>query len=212
MSKPKLFISYKRNDAECRSALSQVMLLASDAGFEARYDDNDIEAGTQWQIEIHRMIKESAVVIVLFSKAAYESPFVIHEWSYAMGCGVRIIPILLPSMNDAETQLALPIHNTQMLDFRQANYQWDRLKGRLKDIMTLESASNTTPPAPADSNPRQQLVDMLAYMLDTSEVDTVPLRIVLENLAAIGLLDADEYEALSKKLRQLYNRIASSER
>lgn len=88
---PHVFISYKREDAAFVSTLEQKL---READIDS-WTDANIQAGANWRITIDEHIKEAFALIVVMTPNAKKSEYVTYEWSYAMGLGLSILPIVL---------------------------------------------------------------------------------------------------------------------
>jgi TIR domain/HEAT repeats/PBS lyase HEAT-like repeat len=123
-----VFISYKHDDSVFANHLKEQL---QDAGFETWIDDN-ISPGEQWGKAIDDAIKASFALIVIVTPKAKSSEFVTYEWSFALGNGVAVIPLL------AETTDFHPkLSELQYVDYTQPAKQqanWTKLTARLKQI------------------------------------------------------------------------------
>ncbi len=57
--------------------------------------DEDIRPGKEWKVEIDTAIEECTATIVLITLKSLVSPYVTYEWSYALGKGKVVIPVIL---------------------------------------------------------------------------------------------------------------------
>lgn len=98
-----IFISYKRQDIEFAREVKGAI---EAAGFLGWIDEN-IRGGEEWRLAIDTAIKDSLGVIVIVTPAALGSQYVTYEWSYALGLGKLVIPLILqhPKTNSDEPQM-----------------------------------------------------------------------------------------------------------
>ncbi len=101
--------------------------------------DDQLDAGDDWQEAIDDAIRKSFAVIVVISPASSKSKYVTYEWSFAMGLGLPVIPVLLENipMDNASTDSDLKIHprlsKFQYLDFTSPFIEpWEPLINRLR--------------------------------------------------------------------------------
>jgi len=81
-------------------------------GYNIWYD-HGIEINTTWSDEIANAILASEIVVVFVSKNSMESTFVRAEVEFALGKGLRVVPVYLEGMDVLPTGLALAFHGTQ---------------------------------------------------------------------------------------------------
>ncbi len=152
-----IFISYCRKDADPAELLRGRL---KEAGFSTWIDLEGLQAGEEWGQEIDQAIRDSAAVVVLLTPASRASAYVAYEWAFALGAGVRVIPILWTS-SDIPHRLA----SLQHLDFTDPGSRpWASLFGALKDAVASvpTQAIRVDRTAPA-------LVKQAAAALDSAE-------------------------------------------
>jgi tetratricopeptide (TPR) repeat protein len=124
-----VFISYKHD----RDSIVFVQLLIheiSRAGFEA-WTDSRISRGEDWRAEIDQAIKNSLALIVIMTPAAKLSEYVTYEWAFALGLGIRVIPIRYE-----ETELHPRLEALQFLNFTNPEFfPWTLLIRDLNQIV-----------------------------------------------------------------------------
>jgi formylglycine-generating enzyme required for sulfatase activity len=115
MYKHTVFISYSRKDIDVANQLAQDL---EKAGFDAWWDISDLKGGDAWVRTIQAALKASKYFVVVLSPDAVESEWVEKEYTYAIGLGLKIIPILY---KNCEVPMALI--NIQYIDFRGSKYE-----------------------------------------------------------------------------------------
>ena len=121
-----VFISYKRED---RSFVDELENRIIEAGMET-WSDNQLRAGESWRLKIDEAIEDAFAMVVVMTPEARKSEYVTYEWSFAMGLGISIIPIMLK-----ETKLHPKLDDLHYLDFTDRYGEpWDVLLGRLEEI------------------------------------------------------------------------------
>jgi hypothetical protein len=121
MPRPYIFISYARKDASFAGRLKRRLQTSK---LTAWRDVDDVRGGDNWQQAVDDALRGAAALVVVLSPAATKSEYVTYEWAFALGAGVRVVPVL---------QRTTPIHprltTIQYIDFRNTNQgkPWLRL-------------------------------------------------------------------------------------
>ena len=89
---PKAFISYKSTDATFAD-LVKTKLEA--AGIDVWLDQGALRPGEEWGNAIDDGIKSADALLVIITPGSCASPYVTYEWSFALGIGIKVIPLLL---------------------------------------------------------------------------------------------------------------------
>jgi hypothetical protein len=119
-----VFISYARQDADFATVLRSAL---EKAGHKVWVDQVRISAGDDWSREIDEAIQTSKSLIVIMSPEAAKSEYVTYEWAYALGKGIRVVPVLLRT-----TSLHPRLQTIHNLDFSSHSARpWDRLLGAI---------------------------------------------------------------------------------
>jgi len=87
-----IFISYSRKDGDFAEILRSRL---KEQGFTSWIDLEGLRAGEEWRQEIDQEIRDSLAVVVILTANSRHSEYVAYEWAFAIGAGVRVIPILL---------------------------------------------------------------------------------------------------------------------
>ncbi len=107
---PQAFISYASKDA-IFAELAKLKL--KEAGVQVWIDQSALHAGENWRDAIDEGISSSDVLLIVITPQSCESKYVTYEWGFALGKGIKVIPLLL---EDSELHPRLNI--LQYLDFR----------------------------------------------------------------------------------------------
>lgn len=86
-----VFISYSHEDADFITKLDEI---CQDEHINTWVDKKRLKAGENWREAIDDGIKNSFALIVVLSPHAVVSPYVTYEWSFALGIGLEIIPVI----------------------------------------------------------------------------------------------------------------------
>lgn len=173
---PQVFISYSAKDID----FAQLCMAKLEAeNIDTWIDHGSIHGGELWRESIDEGIQSSEAVIVIISPNSYESPYVTYEWAFALGLGVKIIPILL---NETESHPRLStIHH---FNFTNAlSRPWGEF------IEEVKRASNIVAPNESDHVPDQgaendlQLAkDLILEYLDDNGYRMMSFERVRENI------------------------------
>lgn len=90
-----IFISYSHEDSDFADELMKDF---EQAGYKTWSDNRNLAYGTNWKQGIDDAIQNAFVIIVVMTADARQSEYVTYEWSYAMGLGVPVIPVVLEKM------------------------------------------------------------------------------------------------------------------
>jgi TIR domain-containing protein/FHA domain-containing protein len=123
-----IFVSYSRKDVEFVEMLREKL---REANFEV-WTDSGVRPGNDWRTEIDDAIRGAFVVLVVVTPAARVSEYVAYEWAFALGAGIKVIPMIVE---------AIPLHPRleflQHFEFsgsRDEGYPWDKLIEGLQQI------------------------------------------------------------------------------
>jgi CheY-like chemotaxis protein len=146
---PQVFISYASSDA-IFADLAKMKLDA--AKIQVWLDQGALRAGAEWRNAIDEGISSSHVLVVVITPASCKSAYVTYEWAFAIGKGIKVIPILREgNVEDLHPRLAV----LQYLDFRDPKaLPWASL---FKEI----AETSTDPGKKASGNVRDLSVDQL---------------------------------------------------
>lgn len=120
-----VFISYAHADREWVKRHLKKRLTTF--GFSPWLDEVRLRAGENWTEKIDEAINQSFAVIVVMTPDSFASKYVTYEWAYALGNGVKVVPILLKASEKHPR-----LQNTQYLDFTDGfNAPWIGLRDLL---------------------------------------------------------------------------------
>jgi hypothetical protein len=75
-----VFISYKRQDKEFASELTNKLIAK---GYKVWLDITNIPYGRDWRTNINKALEGTILVVVVTSPLSMQSAYVTYEWSYA---------------------------------------------------------------------------------------------------------------------------------
>lgn len=188
-----VFISYNRAD---KDFAGQMMLRFQMAGLDTWMDNTGLRGGQDWSAEIDRAITEARAVVVVMSPEAKASEYVTYEWSFAIGAGVPVIPVLVK-----QTELHPRLARIQYRNFTHDVRPWDDLINDLRDLASSKGLSNLRIPrdAPphvkraitaldsASSDERRDAIEILADA-NYSEVHSILTNALRHPIAQVRLL------------------------
>lgn len=109
IQRPKLFLSYSRDDSPYALKLSKRL---EGGRFEVFLDVRDIAAGVDWFEDIELGIRQANAVVVLLGQNTARSDWVTYEYALAMGAGIPIVALALPGATVPE-----PMRRFQVLNY-----------------------------------------------------------------------------------------------
>jgi len=86
-----VFISYARQDSEFARELARRL---RDSNHIPWQDLRNLRGGDEWQAIIDEALRNAEALIVVMSPYATRSQYVTYEWAFALGAGVRVIPVI----------------------------------------------------------------------------------------------------------------------
>ncbi|NLX08330.1 MAG: TIR domain-containing protein [Chloroflexi bacterium] len=129
-----VFVSYNSEDSEFAAGL---MRQIEGAGFQTWSDHSRLRTGEKWRDATDQALREAFAVIVLVTPEAIQSDQVTYEWTFALGMGIQVIPVMLRPATLHPRLAMLP-----RLDFTSpADQPWGRL------IRQIQEASGSRRPA-----------------------------------------------------------------
>lgn len=115
-----IFISYNQSDADFAAVLS---IHIEKAGVDTWMDKSRLRPGQDWSVEIDEAILNSHALVLVISPEAKASEYVTYEWSFALGAGVPVIPVLYK-----ETALHPRLARVHYLKFTDTTVRpWEKL-------------------------------------------------------------------------------------
>lgn len=137
-----VFISYARKD---RALLDKARTALQRARKSGWIDSDSIKVAGEYQTQIDNALRSASAVVVLLSPESASSPYVTYEWSFALGAGRPVVPVLV-----RRAKLHPRLSALQYLDAtnRRDSSVWDRLA---REIRRLSSAGATA--VTGDSTP-----------------------------------------------------------
>jgi|GEM_PF-6883321 len=129
-----VFISYKRENSEIAQ---QVKTVLDENDFLGWVDTNKLNGGDDWKLVIDTAIKNSIAVIVIVTPLSIASTNVTYEWSFAMGAGIRVIPLIFET-SDKENPMHSKLEALHRHDFTKSDKPWGKLLSDL-DVIKNET-------------------------------------------------------------------------
>ena len=130
---PHVFLSHAHAD---RTWVHRVRSALQKARRKSWLDVDDIRLGGDWRNAIDTALKEATAVIVVLSPHSVRSDYVTYEWSFALGAGVPVIPVVVSA-----SKLHPRLEALQHVDFTSGTPAWGRL------IDALRSPTHNRPKA-----------------------------------------------------------------
>jgi TIR domain len=105
-----IFVSYAREDKKFARQLTSRL---RESGRIPWQDLRNIRGGDLWQTTIDDALRNAEALIVVMSPQATKSQYVTYEWAFALGAGVRVIPVIKRPTKQLHPRLS----NIQYIDF-----------------------------------------------------------------------------------------------
>jgi hypothetical protein len=121
-----VFISYNQEDRDFAAVL---MMEIEKAGLDTWIDKKRLRVGTEWSDAIDNAIRGAIAIVVVMSPDAKASEYVTYEWSFAVGAGVYVVPVL-----HKQTSLHPRLSRYQYLDFTGPVRPFNDLIDHLKEL------------------------------------------------------------------------------
>ncbi|MBV9616991.1 MAG: HEAT repeat domain-containing protein [Ktedonobacteraceae bacterium] len=209
-----VFISYKHEDFDFAES---VKLRLEEVGFKTWKDDH-IHAGEEWRNSIDQAIKNAFAMVVIMTPEAKASEYITYEWSFAVGMGVRIIPLKYKA-----TPLHPRLEVFQYLDFTSNNNDLRPWKRLIAEITEAAQVARSSPTAGVlsfiqqaraglngtDANVRKEAIATLAQA-NTTEAQEMLLEALMHPVAdvrqqAAVALGNIHYQAAVPRLIELFH-------
>ncbi|MBI1258251.1 MAG: TIR domain-containing protein [Chloroflexi bacterium] len=97
-----VFISYKHTDGLLARLLT---LELKAAGIDYWWDDH-LKPGENWSASIDDQIRGALALILLISPESQKSEYVTYEWSFAIGAGVPVFPLVITKVEAIHPRLS----------------------------------------------------------------------------------------------------------
>lgn len=211
----KVFISYAHDDVG--DFISYVELKLREDDFEYWRDNDGIRGGDDWPLKIDDALRESFALLLIKTPKAIQSQYVTYEWIFALGRGIKVIPLLAVPVDEAEVHPRL--HRIQHIDCTDSRHKfrpWHEVVDQLKKAQSeynsnvpLPKLSTNTPLfienimkdlADTKKHVRRQAIDTLAESKDPLALEALcqlateyPLPEV-QIYAAFKFADKTEYQ------------------
>lgn len=115
-----VFISYKREDRDFAFLVRNEI---EKAGYGVWIDDR-LEAGESWIRRIEDALSSAFALVLILTPQSQSSKYVIYEWSFALGRGIPVFPVLRSSID--ATEMHQRLNDIHQIDFRYG-YDWASL-------------------------------------------------------------------------------------
>lgn len=148
-----IFISYNQADADFAAVLSNQI---ERAGIDTWMDKGRLRPGQDWSDEIDQAILNAYALIAVMSPEAKSSEYVTYEWSFALGAGMPVIPVLYK-----QTTLHPRLARLHYLRFTDPSVRpWAELIDALKDVVSTSGLYVVRAPRNAPSHVKRAILDL----------------------------------------------------
>lgn len=176
------FVSYSHNDRDFVEELDEQI---EETELSLWIDRRQLKAGEEWRKAIDNAISNSDGVIVVISQDSLTSQYCIYEWSYAMGLGKIIIPILLKDEYES-------------IRCEQGNEIIERKTVKIHPKIEIHQWENFVDESQRDW---QKLIDRLKELAGTVPSFSPPVQEAITNLHSPNqVIRRDAFEFLNQKV------------
>jgi HEAT repeat protein len=181
-----VFVSYDRDD---RDFAEVVQAKLERAGHQTSMDFDILSAGDDWQDKLDAAIRSSDAIVVIMGPEARASDYVAYEWAFALGAGVKVIPLELRT-----TPFPPRLDGLHRLDFTQKKRPWDTLLAEVARVEASRRAAVTAAGDPDTPPPVQQALRGIDSLLADERLAAVNTLAQTDHPAALdGLTRALEH-------------------
>ncbi|MBK9925749.1 MAG: TIR domain-containing protein [Anaerolineales bacterium] len=136
----KTFLSYSRANKDFAIRLAKEL---KSEGFSVWLDQLDIPAGSRWDREVEKALKECEIFMIILTSASVDSENVLDEIGYAIDTGKRFLPVLLEKCD-----VPFRLRRFQYVDFTNKNFDdgVESAKDLLRNLIAQTTTSQRTQP------------------------------------------------------------------
>ncbi len=162
-----VFVCYDRED---RDFAEVVQAKLERAGHKTAMDLDILSAGDDWQATLDLAIRSSDAIVVIMAPEARASDYVAYEWAFALGAGVKVIPLELRT-----TPFPPRLDGLHRLDFTGKSRPWDTLLAEVARAEASRPASSIAidPGTPAAVTQAVRAIDSLVPEERLAAVNTL---------------------------------------
>src|SRR5215831_13971845 len=126
---PSIFLSHSSGDGLVGQIRDRLYKQLRSRGFEVLLDRELLRGGMEWRPVLHRWLGECDGAVILFSRAALNSDWVLKEstiltWRRSLGSKVRVLPVLVGCQREQVVEhrafKPLDLGSLQFLQFDEA--------------------------------------------------------------------------------------------
>ena len=134
-----VFISYDSADGDF---VIDVIRQLEDTGLRVWSEHSQLRAEGEWRESTDDAIRQAFALVVVLTPKARDSSQLMYEWMFALGAGVRVIPIIL-----VKTDLPPRLDSLRSLDFTTvANRPWGKLIRQIQEASVQNPNPDRQPP------------------------------------------------------------------
>lgn len=185
----KIFFSYSRQDGSEFSL--KLALDLKKRGFNVWIDQQDIRAGTEWDLEVEKALETCDCLLFVETAKSVVSNNVLDEVYYALGQNKKVIPLIV-----VDSKTPFRIQRIQHVDFTR-DYQWG-LKKLIQELQDAEAGTFVEPPQ-AIAPQKAFLQKYKGWLLIAAAVIAVVIAALWYNAGSRQTLTADINNTNSNK-------------
>lgn len=181
--KPRVFISYARNDGETYAFALRKRLEA--AGVPLWQDRSDMQGGKDWWFQIVEALNTVDFVVMVLTSEALKRPIVRKEWRYARQQGVCVLPVKAdPALNFEN--LPRWMRDIAFYDL-DSDFEWTKFLNDLSTRCEQERVPFMVEDLPGDFVERpHEFQQLIAKLLDEQREEPVAITAALRGAGGFG--------------------------
>jgi hypothetical protein len=115
-ARPHVFISYTRRDRRFAEKLQRRLKASQIATWR---DLAALRGGDKWRTAVENALREAFALVVVLSPRGVQSEYVTHEYSFAMGAGKPVIPVMW-----RRARIPAPLADLQVINLAGKRKRW----------------------------------------------------------------------------------------
>jgi hypothetical protein len=156
----KTFLSYSRVNKDFAIKLAKEL---KSEGFNVWLDQLDIPAGSRWDREVEKALRECEIFMIILTSASVDSENVLDEIGYAIDSGKRFLPVLLE-----KCEVPFRLRRFQYVDFTNKNFDdgVESAKDLLRNLIAQTTVSRVVSTEPQDQTAQADAERIAAQKVD----------------------------------------------
>jgi hypothetical protein len=199
-----IFISYKQDD-DVRQFIDALSGYLKDEGFDVWWDD--MLSHGEWRLIIEEKLNTCFVVVPIITPNAKNSLYMTYEWSYALGKGKKVLPIIYAGEHkDFPARLS----DFQGVDFRDKSTYLKNMRKLINDLKIIRE--NDEKKSGEIAQYVQNLITVWKHEIQQPRKSPILPEDLILIARRLKILDLHDYNDLMTLLVQQRNEILSDDK